>query len=491
MASPEEIIALYIAADERLRRLIQELEFGSLTARRQRKLEQQIDAIIAELTGEAGGQLAELIGEQYRAGAMAAIEQMAAAKISAELINDSLEPIIHQQAAQAIMDEAFYSILEASDRMSADAKQRIGDIVQAVNQRSLVEGVSRRQATNQAIAEAAARGITGMVAKNGARIPADKYMAGVVQFHQRKAHVTGIEMMAIQNDRDLLYVNSVGITCPICAKYQGRVYSISGNDKRFPRLERRPPYHSHCIHSTSVWVEEYTPADEIEQAIKNSNRPFTDNRTEANIQQYEELRREKSRKNETRKQWMRYKAVLPNDTPSLQQFASHKVRGTNKYEELQELFRQANVLNKETALPVNLEAIRSYGKDAIMVGKKVAAEGPEWKKEGLAESHLAKRIKRKQIPADWTLEQYHSKIQELVSSSESQVYRYYLEGFEQDYFVYGDGSKWITIIGQDGKMETAFPLDSQANYRNYLTVDKGYTYLGTMKEVDEGAEQGD
>ncbi|QWU17383.1 Phage minor capsid protein 2 [Paenibacillus sophorae] len=343
MATPDEIIALYIAADERLRRLLQELESGNLTARRQRELEQQIDAIIAELTGEVGQQLAELIGEQYRAGAMAAVEQLAAAKVTVELINDSLEPIIHQQAAQAIMDEAFYSILEASEHMTADAKRRIRDIVQAANQLSMVDGVSRRKATKQAISDANAQGITGMVAKNGARIPAEKYMASVVQFHQRKAHVTGVEQMAIQNDRDLLYVNYVGITCSICAKYQGRVYSISGNDPRFPRLERRPPYHSHCVHSMSVWVEEYTSAAEIEQAIQDSNRPFEDNRTEANIRRYEELQREKSRKNETRKQWIRYKAVLPNDTPNLKQFASHKVRGTKKYAELQELYRKVNI----------------------------------------------------------------------------------------------------------------------------------------------------
>ncbi|WP_025698125.1 phage minor capsid protein, partial [Paenibacillus forsythiae] len=204
-------------------------------------------------------------------------------------------------------------------------------------------GVSRRKATKQSVAEASARGITGMVAKNGARIPTEKYMASVIQFHQRKAHVTGVEQMAIQNDRDLLYVNFVGITCPLCAKYQGRVYSISGNDQRFPRLERRPPYHGHCVHSTSVWVEEYTPAAEIEQAIKDSNRPFVDNRIEDNIQRYEQLQKEKSRKNETRKQWIRYKAVLPNDMPSLKQFASHKVRGTKKYADLQELYRKVNI----------------------------------------------------------------------------------------------------------------------------------------------------
>jgi len=76
--------------------------------------------------------------------------------------------------------------------------------------------------------------------------------------------------------------------------------------------------------------------------IEQSNRPFVDNRTEANIRRYNELQREKSRKNATRKQWIRYKAVLPDDTPDLRTFASMKARNTQTYQELQEAYRRIN-----------------------------------------------------------------------------------------------------------------------------------------------------
>lgn len=343
MPTSEELIAQYVLTDERLRGLVQSLEDGNISERRRQQLLQQVDAIVEELTSKAGQGLANLIGSEYRNGAAVAVEQMTAAGIASEVINDSLKVFVHQRAAQAISDEGFYSILEASEHMSLDAKRRIENAISLANERSLLQGGSRRQATKDAIAQVNSQGITGMVAKNGAKIPADKYMAGVVQYHQRKAHVTGTEQMAVQNSQDLVYINSVGITCTLCAKYQGRVYSISGADKRFPKLELRPPYHSHCVHSISVWVEEYTSAEEVEQAIKDSNREFKDDRTEANIKRYNELQLEKSRKNETRKQWIRYKATLPDDTPNLKQFASNKVRGTKKYAELQELYRAANI----------------------------------------------------------------------------------------------------------------------------------------------------
>ncbi|WP_339271723.1 phage minor capsid protein [Paenibacillus sp. FSL K6-1330] len=349
MADADKLIALYTQAGERLIQLIRSLELGSYTQRRKQRLLEQIDEILSELTDGSAQSMSELLAEAYKEGSREASSSMMTQGMVENQINTVLEPIIHQQAVQAIMDDTFFRILEATDNMSQDAKHRVEEVVRAATERILAEGVSRREATKEAVAKMTEQGITGIVAKNDARIPADKYMNGVVQYNLRKAHVTGAENTIVQNGLDLVYVNYVGITCEYCAKYQGRVYSISGNDSRYPKLEIRPPYHAHCVHSISAWIEEYQTPEEIEHMIVVSNRPFTDNRTEANIRRYNEIQLDKSRKNETRKQWMRYKAVLPNDTPNLRQFASLKARGTKKYTELQELYRKANAAIKAEA----------------------------------------------------------------------------------------------------------------------------------------------
>ncbi|MGP0583694.1 phage minor capsid protein [Paenibacillus timonensis] len=348
MADADKLISLYTQAGERLLELIRSLESGSYSRRRKEKLLQQIDEILAGLTDGAALSMSELLAEAYKEGVDEAADSMRAQGLPDEQINTVLEPVIHQQALQAIMDDSFFRILEATDNMSQDAKRRVEDAVRAATERMLTEGVNRRQVTKEAVARLTQQEITGIIASNGARIPADKYMAGVVQYNLRKAHVTGAENAIVQNGLDLVYVNYVGITCEYCAKYQGRVYTISGTHPRFPKLEVRPPYHSYCVHSLSAWIEEYQPADEVERMVAASNRPFTDNRTEANIRRYNENQRDKARKNETRKQWMRYKAVLPNDTPNLRQFASLKARGSQTYRELQEAFRKANDHIKRT-----------------------------------------------------------------------------------------------------------------------------------------------
>lgn len=289
-----------------------------------------IDDIVSAMQDEAAALLLQLIEESYKRGSQETVNSLNIKGF--ENLNAKLSAGVDRVAVQQIVDDAFYTILEATDFMNQDVKDRIETIIQEANRTSLVEGMSRRQATQKAIAEATDRGITGVIAKNGAKIPVEKYLAGTIQYYQRKAHVDGAINRMLQNDLDLIYVNSVGITCSKCAQYQGRVYSLSGKDKRFPPLVERPPYHSHCVHSAYPWIEEYEEQGEVQRMLVESNRPFEDNRAERNIQRYNELQKEKSKKNEVRKQWIRYKSRMP-DLPDLRTFASHKARNTQKYQE--------------------------------------------------------------------------------------------------------------------------------------------------------------
>lgn len=94
---------------------------------------------------------------------------------------------------------------------------------------------------------------------------------------------------------DLVELPYLGCTCEECAKYQGRVYSISGNDKRYPKLpdkiKETGKVHPGCSHRLNVFFEwekdilkyVYNSDGEVTteyvDAIKNSNRPFIDDRT--------------------------------------------------------------------------------------------------------------------------------------------------------------------------------------------------------------------
>lgn len=114
----------------------------------------------------------------------------------------------------------------------------------------------------------------------------------------------------------------------------------------------------------------------------------------------------------------------------------------------------------------------------------VKTTGLRWK-IGKNIEHLEKRKRKGHIPNDFTLNDYERVILSIINDVENDVYLYYLKGFIKDYFVFGNG-KWIVIIGDDSIIDTAFQIDT--NYFEYLSKEKGYEYLGKIKEVFEDGE---
>ncbi len=115
---------------------------------------------------------------------------------------------------------------------------------------------------------------------------------------------------ALQNAKtiqtDLLEVPYLGCTCEECAKYQGRVYSISGKDKRFPAIPNQVfhygGFHAGCRHSffpimlldgtsisKNIYDKKGVPHTQKYDAIHHSNRPFIDDRTIREKEEYQNL----------------------------------------------------------------------------------------------------------------------------------------------------------------------------------------------------------
>jgi hypothetical protein len=71
-------------------------------------------------------------------------------------------------------------------------------------------------------------------------------------------------------------MTSVPQCCRLCGAYQGKVYSITGKDKRFPSLFNtvlKNGYalpHPNCRHEFIPWFEEAESPEDVEKAIKNS-----------------------------------------------------------------------------------------------------------------------------------------------------------------------------------------------------------------------------
>lgn len=117
---------------------------------------------------------------------------------------------------------------------------------------------------------------------------------------------------------------------------------------------------------------------------------------------------------------------------------------------------------------------------AIIVLERILTDGLKWKK-GKLEQHVNKRIRKGHIPENWTKKEYQSRIMEIMQNKSSDVFLYYNEGFNQKYFIFGD-KEWISIIGENGVIDTAYPPDKGYNY--YLNKQlTGIKFMSTIEEL--------
>ena len=182
--------------------------------------------------------------------------------------------------------------------------------------------------------------------KNAYQVSLDAYAQMVARSTTREAGNLARENQLIENGYDLVEMTTHYPTCEKCAMFQGRVYSLSGKDKRFPALMKtafKSGYrniHPNCRHVIVPYIEEMHTNKEIQQAIADSNKTFEDKRSGAEKGLYNKQQADNRQIRQDRYQYERYKARLGEDAPkSFHAFRKMKKAGGKAWDSLQAKYR--------------------------------------------------------------------------------------------------------------------------------------------------------
>ena len=144
---------------------------------------------------------------------------------------------------------------------------------------------------------------------NGTSVPVDKYAAMLARTTKAETENLSMIQQTLREGIDLVECDIVSPTCDSCAVYQGRVYSISGNDSRYPALYKtafKSGYsiiHPNCRHSWSPYHVELYSEEERRQALERSNRTWKPDGDGRVFQQTERARAEYSKGQQLMRQW--------------------------------------------------------------------------------------------------------------------------------------------------------------------------------------------
>lgn len=295
-------------------------------------------------------------------------------------------------------------------------------------------------------ADLVSKGITAYVDKAGRKWTLTDYCNMAVRTTAKQA---GVAAILTRDDYDLWQIVKIGSTCPVCAVYEGRVYSKSGTNPDYPplasafgKIDTSGPntlentylnIHPNCLHS----LVKYTTIGKTEKQIQKDKdfssfekNPIThDPRTKKQREAYQtKMRNRQKLLNDTR-QWKKYKAALGNEIPSFETFKKHKDLNDYKYKEWESKFRsfrqqaskQMPEINEElvNAEKQQVELLKKYGDLSGIMLQGSSEELTQWsnlqKITGKSEKELLGEMPKK---ADkYTIEKANSKMSDVLAAN--------------------------------------------------------------------------
>ena len=204
-------------------------------------------------------------------------------------------------------------------------------------------------------------GIKAFTDKAGRDWSLHTYCSMVTRTTSRQAEV--LSVLSADPEQDLYKIGSTSTACPLCAPYEGRVYSKSGTNPDYPPLSdafgKQDPngpdtltntwlnIHPNCRHSIVAYTEAGRSAEEVQQ-IKNFSNPAKnpysrDPRSQKQIEAYRAKEQARAKWLREYRAWESYRLTLGDKVPkTFATFQKHKSADDDKWKTWQKLYREAN-----------------------------------------------------------------------------------------------------------------------------------------------------
>lgn len=348
MAQPEyiqKLIDTYLKAQFYLTGIIAQKEHKGNVTDYQRSLLAQIKSQIAYLDEYAKKWATDTIDTQYRKGVIEAVTGLG--KLGIEISGFEAFSQLHTKAIGILTANTVNDLTDANNfvgRVMGDAIREAG---LEATQLKIAMGSTVRETQKLLAKKLIDMGVPGIRTKNGRMIAIAPYSELVARSTSREATNTATMNQLTYNGYDLVQMSSHATTCPVCAAYQGRVYSISGHDSRYPPLNAafsgsHANIHPNCRHVLVPYIEALADNPEADRTF--SNRPFDiPERDKEELDAYNAKQAAKTQQRNDRDQYERYRLALGEGAPkTFSGFMASKRANSDKWVQMQQDYRDFN-----------------------------------------------------------------------------------------------------------------------------------------------------
>lgn len=307
----QQLIEMYRQGFEEILRIIVEKEAKGQWTRYWRDLLIDVRGILRQLDGYADQWIEQTIGQVYSQAASETVVFLSGLGMATAANPEFAQ--IHQRAIDVVAQNMADNLRDATQFVG----RRINDVFRQVGLeqtgRKLASGQTWRDMKQKVVQELLDKGQTAFVDRLGRKWRLDTYAEMVARTTTREAASVATLNTCQEFGLDLVRITTHYPICERCAAVQGKVFSISGRDKRYPKLtdEYRPPLHPHCRCVLTPYVRELD--NDAEETERFSNQPLDkDPRSEAEKQAYEKMMGKRTAKRQ--RQRAKYEQGLNNIT---------------------------------------------------------------------------------------------------------------------------------------------------------------------------------
>lgn len=359
MTPEERLVAYYKNSYARLIKKIADMPPGAAWEGFYKRLLKEIEKTVADLNMAAAKDLTELVKKAYTESEVKALNAIQAGPFGG----------LNRKAMWLVAENAVDDLTNANQFFGRHLTDIIRQIGLDATAEKLSSGQTVREAKKRIVERMYTNGLTAMVDSAGRAHRLDSYAELVARTTTREATNTATMETGRQLGYDLVKFTTHYPTCEVCAPVQGRVFSVSGKDKRFPALSSVPGFdkgfktiHPNCRHVLVVTVEALWTAEERERYLADAQMPVRgDTRAQAEIEKYNALQAVKRERWQDRRQWEKYRAQYPDYChKTFASFRQDKARDGNRYQTM-----------------IKAKRLNGIPKDAIIIPRSVGAKAKD------------------------------------------------------------------------------------------------------------------
>lgn len=212
-----------------------------------REMRTKIQSHLDRSTYVIKSKVSQGIIDAYRAGGLSAKKDM-----GVKLAETAMEAVHVPDHIQRLVLETNKLIDGTSVQILRNTDDAYRQVISQTSMNVLSGVYTPREAMQASLNSFAAKGISGFTDKAGRKWDLASYTEMATRTTTARAALQGHIDNQTKFGNDLVKVSSIGVTCPICARWQGRALSISGKTPGYPALEEARAdglFHPNCKHT--------------------------------------------------------------------------------------------------------------------------------------------------------------------------------------------------------------------------------------------------